>query len=84
MWTLKAENQLNASRLAVSWLSGGEIESENRPKIAQKTEYKMDGILASIFLGFWSILGAKLGAKIDQSSIQKGIEKRMQKRMQQK
>ena len=39
----------------------------------------MDGILASIFLGFWSILGAKLGGKPEPRSTQKGIEKRCKK-----
>ena len=35
----------------------------------------MDGILASIFLGFWLILGGKLGGKLEPRSTQKGIEK---------
>ena len=39
----------------------------------------MDGILASIFLGFWSILGGKLGGKLEPTSTQKGIEKRCKK-----
>ena len=52
---------------------------QNRPKIDQKTESKMDGILASIFLGFWSILGGKLGGKPEPRSTQKGIEKRCKK-----
>ena len=39
----------------------------------------MDGILASIFLGFWSILGAKLGGKPEPRSTQKAIEKRCKK-----
>ena len=39
----------------------------------------MDGILASIFLGFWSILGGKLGGKTEPRSTQKGIEKRCEK-----
>ena len=77
--TLKAENQLNASRLAFSWLSGVEVGNQNQPKIDQKTESKMDGILASIFLGFWSILGGKLGGKPEPRSTQKGIEKRCEK-----
>ena len=33
----------------IKWV---QVESQNRPKIDQKTESKMDGILASIFLGF--------------------------------
>ena len=40
----------------------------------------MDGILASIFLGFGSILGGKLGGKSEPRSTQKGIEKTMEKR----
>ena len=36
----------------------------------------MDGILASIFLGFWSILGGK---KPEPRSTQKSIEKRCEK-----
>ena len=39
----------------------------------------MDGILASIFLGFWSILGGKLGGKMEPRSTQKGIEKQCKK-----
>ena len=78
--TLKAENQLNASRLAFSWLSGVEVGSKNRTKIDPKMESKMECILASIFERFWWILGGKLGSKIKQKSIQKGIEKVMKKR----
>ena len=37
------------------WIKWVQVESQNRPKIDQKTESKMDDILASIFLGFWSI-----------------------------
>ena len=39
----------------------------------------MDGMLASIFGGFWCILAPKLGMKIEQKSIQKGIENMIQK-----
>ena len=58
--TLKAENQLNVSRLAFSWLSGVEVGSKNRSKIGQKMKSRWEGILASIFHGFWAILEAKL------------------------
>ena len=61
------------------WIKWVQVESQNRPKIDQKTESKMDGILASIFLGFWSILGGKLGGKPEPRSTQKGIEKRCKK-----
>ena len=80
MLTLEAENQLNASRLAFSWLSGVEVGSKNRPKIDPKMESKMECILASIFKRFWSIFGTKLGWKIDQKSIKNGIEKTIEKR----
>ena len=40
----------------------------------------MDGILTSIFLGFWSILGGKLGGKPEPRSTQKGIGKIVGKR----
>ena len=39
-----------------------------------------EGILASIFNGFWLILGGKLGGKIEPRSLQNGIEKTMKKR----
>ena len=42
----------------------------------------MDGILVTIFLGFWSILGSKLGRKPEPRSTQKGIEKRCKKEAQ--
>jgi len=32
---------------------GVEVGSKKRLKIDEKTESKMDGILASVFLGFW-------------------------------
>ena len=78
--TLKAENQLNVSRLAFSWLSGVEVGSKHRPKIDPKIESKMECILASIFKRFWWIMRAKLGQvggklalKIDGKSVQKGL-----------
>ena len=39
-----------------------------------------EGILASIFNGFWWILGGKLGGKIEPRGIKNGIEKTMKKR----
>ena len=78
--TLNAENQLNVSQLAFSWLSGVEVGSKHRPKNDPKMESKMECILASIFKRFWWILGAKLGQvggklalNIDGKSIQKGL-----------
>ena len=43
--TLKAENQLNVSRLAFSWLSGVEVGSKNRAKIDPKLESKTGRML---------------------------------------
>ena len=59
---------------------GVQVASRNRSKIDQKGRSTWEGILASIFSGFWWILGGKLGSKIEQKSIQKGIEKVMKKR----
>ena len=80
MLTLKAENQLNASRLAFSLLSGVEVWSKNRLKIDPKMESKMECILASILNRFWSIFGTKLGWKINPKSCTHGIEKTIEKR----
>ena len=41
---------------------------------------RWEGILVSIFLGFWWVWGAKLGGGIGKKSIQKGIGKMMEKR----
>ena len=41
--------------------SGVEVESQNRPKIDPKTKLGWEGLLASIFHGFWWILEAKMG-----------------------
>ena len=51
---------------SIFMILGVEVGSKNRSKIDQKTESKMDGILASIFLGFWSILGASWEANWSQ------------------
>ena len=40
---------------------------------------RWEGILASIFLGFWWVWGSKLGGEIGKKSIQKGIGKTMEK-----
>ena len=77
--TLKAENHLNSSRLAFSWLSGVEVGSKNQSKIDLKMESKMECILASIFERCCWIFGAKLGGKIDQKSIKNQIAKTKQK-----
>ena len=42
-------------------------------------ESRWEGILASIFNGFWWIFGGKLGRKMEPRSIQEGIEKAMEK-----
>ena len=58
---------------------GVQVGRKNRSKIEQKGRSTWEGILASIFGGFWWIFGGKLGSKIDQKSIQEGIEKTMEK-----
>ena len=64
MLTLKAENQLNAGRLAFSWLSGVQVGSKNGPKIYQKMRPTWEGVLALIFYRFWWIWDAKLEPEI--------------------
>ena len=63
---------------------GVQIRSKNRPKIDQKMKSSWEGILASIFHGFWSILEAKMAPSWGRKSIknrsQKGIEKHMRKK----
>ena len=62
---------------------GVEVGSQNRSKIDQKRNLTWEGILASIFHGFWWILEAKLSqvgmenrAKIDQKAHWKYDEKK--------
>ena len=55
---------------------GVEVGSQNRSKIDQKMESKMECILASIFYRFWWILGSKLGGKMEACWHQNLIENR--------
>ena len=61
-------------------VQGVQVGSKKRSKIDQKMKSTWEGTLASIFYGFWWILGGKLGSKIEPRSIEKGIEKTMKKR----
>ena len=58
----------------------GVRRSKLRAKIDQKMKSSWEGILASIFDGFWWILEAKLAPCWGRKSIKKGIEKQMAKR----
>ena len=60
-------------------VQGIEVGNKNRCKIDQKMESRWEGILASIFNGFWWIFGGKVGRKMEPKSIQEGIEKAMEK-----
>ena len=84
MLTLKAENQLNASRLAFSWLSGVQVGSKNRPKIDQKMESKMECLLASIFDRFLINFGRFWEASWDAKSIKNRLKKASKNRCQKK
>ena len=57
-------------------VQGIEVGGKNGWKTNQKMESRWEGILASIFNGFWLIFGSKLGGKMEPRSIQEGIEKR--------
>ena len=64
--TLKAENQLKASRLAFSWLSGVEVGSKSRLKIDHKRRSTWESILASIFIDFGGFLEPSWEVKSSQ------------------
>ena len=51
-------------------VSGVQVGSKNRAKIHEKMRSTWEGILASIFNGFWWILGAKLGPSWEGKSSQ--------------
>ena len=70
MLPLKPKNQLNASPLAPNWVRRVQVGSKNRSKIDQKRISTWEGILASIFDRFCSILGAKLGPTWEGKSSQ--------------
>ena len=75
---------LSAGKTMILKVLGVEVGTKNRSKIYEKMKSSWEGILASIFHGFFvdfgGKVGAKLGSKIDEKSIQKGIEKQMRKR----
>ena len=58
---------------------GVEVSAKNPSKINQNLKLKMDRLLASIFDGFWWVLGSKLGGKIEPRGIKNGIEQPMEK-----
>ena len=53
---------------------GVEVGTKNQSKINQKLKPKMDRLLASIFNGFWWVLGAKLGGKIEPRAIKNRLK----------
>ena len=61
------------ARTIILKVLGVEVESKNRSKMQQKIDQKLslniDGLLASIFGGFWWVLGAKLEWKIEPRAI---------------
>ena len=68
----------NNNRQGCAWRSWKKkwwnIEKK-QSKINQKLKPKMDGLLASVFNGFWWVLGCKLVPKIALKSISRGIKK---------
>ena len=60
-------------------VQGIEVRGKNRWKIDLKMESRWEGILASIFNGFWWIFGGKLGGIMEPIWTQEGIEKAMEK-----
>ena len=53
---------------------GVEVSTKNPLKVNQKLKLKMDRLLASIFGGFWWVLGAKLGWKIEPRAIKSRLK----------
>ena len=58
-------HNFSSGKTMVLRVQGVEVGSQNRSKIDQKLKPKMDRLLASIFDGFWLVLGSKLGWKIE-------------------
>ena len=65
---------------AIFEVLGVEVGSKHPSKNDLNMKSTWEGILASIFNGFWWILGGKLGGKIEPRGIKNGIEKTMKKR----
>ena len=61
---------------------GVEVGTKNRSKIDKKMKSSWEGILASIFHGFWSILEAKLAPSWDRKSIKNRSKKALKNRCQ--
>ena len=58
----------------------GVVVGTKKPfKINQKLKLKMDRLLASIFGGFWWVLGAKLGWKIEPRAIKNRLKNESKK-----
>ena len=79
---LKRKNQLNASPLVPNWVRRVQVGCQNRSKIDQNLKSKMGSLLASIFNGFWWVLGGKLGGKIELRSIKNRFKKASKKLLQ--
>ena len=60
---------------------GVEVGIKNRSKIDQNLKPKMNGLLASIFGGFWWVLGGKLASKIEPRSNKNRFKIRSKKRV---
>ena len=72
--TPKIQKILKANGISMIFgVRGVQIETKNRSKIDQKMKSSWEGILASIFHGFWSILEAKLAPCRDRNLIEKLI-----------
>ena len=68
---------LSLKRGLIFEVLGVEVGSKNPSKNDQKMKSTWEGILASMFIGFWWILGRKLGGKIEPRGIKNGIGKTM-------
>ena len=65
-------------------VQGIEVSGKNKRKIDLKMESRWEGILASIFNGFWWTFGGKLGRKIKPRQDKTGQDKTRQRQRQDK
>ena len=68
-----------ASPLAPNEVRGVQVGSQNRSKIDQNLNSKIEGLLASIFRGFWRVWVGKLGGKIEPRSTKNRCQKSIEK-----
>ena len=76
----EAKSAFKTNRISmILWVRRSQVGNQNRSKIDQNLKSKMECLLASIFNGFWWVLGANLGWKIDPRSIKNRSQRASEK-----